>query len=115
MNNGIFERVNDYAYARAADVMSTKSAIGFEWSVKLIGRSHFVVGIASQPLPKSNSQLLKTYQNAILYCSNEDRTIIFSKPRVLYPNQRQVNGDVVRFKFQPQRKKLIIELVRLYF
>ena len=48
MKNGIFEPLGYHGYARAADVMSTKSGIGFEWSIKLIANGDFCVGIASQ-------------------------------------------------------------------
>ena len=111
MTNGIFQRVDDYAYARAADVMSTKSAIGFEWTVELIGHSSFVVGITSQLKP--NTYVLKTDPNSILYCSNNGLTVIYGSSKILYPDlKKQETGEIVHFKFQPQRKKLVIELVR---
>ena len=114
MKNGIFQRVDDdliYVYARAADVMSTKSAIGFEWTVKLIGHSSFAVGITSQLKP--NTYVLTSDPNSILYCSNNGLTVIYGSSKLLYRNlQKQETGEIVHFKFQPQRKKLVIELVR---
>ena len=52
ITHGIFKRSigrfgDAIAHARAADSMSTQSATGFEWSVKLIGGTNFYVGIAS--------------------------------------------------------------------
>ena len=90
-------------------MMSTKSAIGFEWSVKLIGHSNFVVGIASGPLQKFTSLRDRLDQNAILYCSNNGSkhlSTIITRTRIVDLKQRQVTGDVARFKFQPQRKNL---------
>ena len=111
VTNGIFQRVDIYAYARAADVMTTKSAIGFEWTVKLIGQSSFIVGITSQLKPNTN--VLKTDPNSILYGSDDGSTLIYGSSKILYPNlQKQETGEIVHFKFQPQRKKLVIELVR---
>ena len=52
-----------YAHARAADVMSTKSANGFEWSVKHIGHYSLMVGIASQVA--SGSFIFNSDQNSI--------------------------------------------------
>ena len=110
MTNDKFERVNEFAYARAADLMSTQSAIGFEWSVKLIGHAHFVVGIGSR-LVKSNAYIHATDHNTILYCSNNGSAAILNRSRIMYPNlQRQETGDVIRFKFQPHIKKLLIQL-----
>ena len=111
MTNGIFQRVDDYAYARAADVMSTRSAIGFEWTVKLIGHPSFIVGITSQLKP--NRYVLTKDPNSILYGSNNGSTLICGNSKILYRNlQKQETGEMVHFKFQPQRKKLVIELVR---
>ena len=52
MTNGIFKRLDARGYARASAVMSTHSATGFEWSVKVIG-SYFGIGIASKLDPGS--------------------------------------------------------------
>ena len=67
--DGIFERNTGYAYARAAEVMSTQSETDFEWSVKLIGNSYFYVGIASQ-LKRVDSYIWTYDQNAITFFSN---------------------------------------------
>ena len=106
-----------YAHARAADVMSTKSANGFEWSVKHIGHDSLMVGIASQVAP--GSFIFNSDQNSILYDYNANMggssvirigSTIHSKPK-----RQQTTGDVIHFKFQPQTKKLVIELVRVVF
>lgn len=109
MTNGIFRPSTIFAYARASWEMSTKSDIGFEWSIKLIGTGSFSVGVASQLLQE------KTYldfydQNAILYSTNG---YICVGIKTMHSNlTSHKNGDVIRFRFQPQSKKLLIDLVR---
>ena len=106
MTNGIFKPSTGYAYARAPGVMSTKSEIGFEWSVKLIGTGSLYVGIASQ-----QNSFGPDDQNAIEYSTffNDIRVGSNSMHSNLTSHK---NGDVIRFRFQPQSKKLLIDLVR---
>ena len=98
--------------------MSTQSTSGFEWSVKLIGssRSYFDVGIAS--IFKLEDAAIRNYdETAILYstCDENNRFIpvIRSGKNTVHSNLPKFKtGDVIRFRFQPLMKKLIIELVR---
>ena len=113
MTNGIFESLDWYSYARAKDVMSTQSAIGFEWSVKLIGSGtgYFYVGIASLIKPEE-SKIYSYDPNSVLYCTSYRDIRVGS--RKLHSNlMEHKDGDVVRFRFHPQTKKLLIDLVRL--
>ena len=91
--------------------MSTQSTSDFEWSVKLIcsGTSHFDVGIAS--IFRFENAWIQNYdETAILYISNLPK--IISRKNTVHSNLPQLTtGDVVRFRFQPQAKKLVIELV----
>lgn len=114
MTNGKVE-LSPYSYARAADVMSTHSANGFEWSVKLVGSEYFFVGIATELEP--GSLIYHSDPNSILYDSDEDSpSITIGNHATIYENlPQQKTGDVIHFKFQPQTKKFVIELVRLYF
>ena len=66
--NGIFKSLAMYSHARAPDVMSTQSAVGFEWTIKLIGASamSFYVGIASIIKPEE-SKIYSYDQNSVLY------------------------------------------------
>jgi len=89
--------------------MSTQSATDFEWSVKLIGDGFFNVGIASQLKPESKN-VTDYDKNAILY-SSEGGIKIGSKT-IHLDRIGQKTGDVIRFRFQTQRKKLLIDLVR---
>ena len=105
---------DNLAYTRAADVMSTQSAIGFEWSIKLIGDTQFYVGIASQL--KSASLICNADENAILFYSNNRSPVIQKGTVVIHSNlTEQKTEDVIHFKFQPQTKKLIIQAVRASF
>ena len=92
--------------------MSTQSATGFEWSVKLIGTSSFYVGIASK-LEARDSYIQNLDRNAIIYCSNADFSTIKIGSNTVHSNlTKHKNEDVIRFRFQPHAKKLVIDLVR---
>ena len=97
--------------------MSTNSATGFEWSVKLIGTWHFAVGIATM---LQRDTTIYTYdQEAILFNANNQRAGGHYSPDIrrgtttIHSHLRKPrNGDVIRFKFQPDAKRLIIYWVR---
>ena len=103
MTNGIFKSLGLFSRARAQDVMSTQSAIGFEWSVKLIGAGSFYVGIASM-IKTEASQIFTYDQNSVLYSTFNRDIRVGSKS--LHSNLTEhKDGDVIRFRFQPQTKK----------
>ena len=105
----MFKRSNIRAYARAATMMSSQSATGFEWSVQLIG-SNFAVGIASKLSPDT---VIHADQEAILLHSTSFCAFIRRGSTNIHSNLKKVQrGDVVSFKFQPDAKKLIINWVR---
>ena len=113
MTNGIFKPLGTYSHARAPDVMSTQSAVGFEWTIKLIGRytESFYVGIASMIKPE-DSKIYSYDQNSVLYSTHYRDIRVGSTP--LHSNLTEhKDGDVIRFRFQPQTKKLLIDLVRV--
>ena len=107
VTNNIFKKTDPYAYARASDVMSTQSSTNFEWSVQLIGDG-FHVGIASQLKP-TNNYILHYDQDSILY-SDYSKTIKMGS-NILH--EKVARGDIIHFKFEPSRKKLVIDLVRI--
>ena len=110
MTGGIFKYAEDFGYARATNVMSTKSETEFEWSVELIGTKFFSVGIASRTLRSSNL-IYASDKNAIAYSSYNADIRVGENP--IHSNLTELkSGDVIRFRFQPQRKKLLIDLVR---
>ena len=113
VTNGIFKRLGDSAYARAKNVFSTQSESDFEWSVKMFSTDpFFYVGIASKL--ESGSYIIDTDQNAILYYSNGDAPIIKSGGNTIHRIVgTQKTGDIIRFRFKPQTKKLLINLVRV--
>lgn len=113
VTNGIFKRLDTLGFARASTVMSTNSASGFKWSVKLIGTSHFTVGIASQ---LNRGSVIHDDQNAIVYVSDSrgsDTPCIKRGSTTIHTDLKEVQtGDVISFEFQPDTKKLIIDWVR---
>ena len=113
MTNGKFKRLGRLAYALAPDVMSTQSATGFEWSVKLVGAG-FRVGIVSLKTGESVDFHGKD-KNAILYNIPIDppRTIT-NGLKIIHSNlPEHKDEDIIRFRFQPHAKKLVINLVRV--
>ena len=117
--NGIFKRLGELGATRATNIMSTRSTSGFEWSVKLncSGSSCFEVGIASIFKLEDFASMHAVFnydKTAILYSvDGSAETRIFSRKNKVHSNLPQHKiGDVIRFKFQPLTKKLIIELVR---
>ena len=112
MTNGTFKPLDDYAYKRAANAMSTDSATDYEWSVKIDGTATFIVGIASEFKQESKDTCIIEYdQNAIMY-SNYDSSIITGSKTIYSKLTKQRTGDVVCFRFQSHLKKLVIYLVR---
>ena len=112
MTNGIFKRLGRLAYALAADVMSTQSATGFEWSVKLVGAG-FRVGIVSQLKTGESFNFHRKDKNAILYnlTYNSSSKTITNGSNIIYSNlPKHKDEDVIPFRFQPYAKKLIINL-----
>ena len=115
MTDGIFNSNINYARARAVEVMSTKSETDFEWSVKLLSDKGFEVGIASQF--DQDQFIYGSDPNAILYSSDDENGYLTPSiaigVRVIHTNlPEQKTGDVIRFRFEPQRKKFVIDLVR---
>ena len=107
----MFKSSDVYGSARAADVMSTQSPTDFEWSLELIGGSLFCAGIASE-LSREYSYIDEYDQNAILYCFSEYGSEIERGMQTVHADlKKHESGDVIRFRFQPKRKKLLIELV----
>ena len=71
-----------------------------------------MIGIASQIKP--GSYIFNTDQNSILFDSNGHSSIIRIGSTIhARLDKKQKTGDVIHFKFQPQTKKLVIELVRV--
>jgi len=92
--------------------MSTKSETDFEWSVKLFGGPNFSVGIASQ---FTDNDLICFYdQNAIMYSSYNADIRVGENP--IHSNLMQHQSeDVIKFRFQPRTKKVLIVRTRNSF
>ena len=114
MTDGVYQSYDSYAFARAAEVMSTQSETDFEWSVKLHIDCRISIGIASE-LERTEDTWIEEYdENAIMLSMDSDPTCITEGSCDIYPDVKPSPkpGDVIRFSFQPQRKKLVIDLVR---
>ena len=117
VKNGIFKS-DSFGYARATNIMSTKSETDFEWSVKLFGGPDFSVGIASKFRPflstvnTLNCNLIYTYdQNAIMY-SSYNADIRVGENSIHANLMEHQSEDVIKFRFQPRTKKLLIDRTR---
>ena len=115
MTNGIFKQLHWIASARATNVMSTQSAFCFEWSVKCIG-IRFCVGIASQLKREIEDVIINYDQNAIMVSVG----YYIGSPRITRGNNtihsnltEHKTGDIIRFRFDPHAKKLLIDSVRI--
>jgi len=113
VTNGVFKPSDYGAFTRATHVMSTKSATDFEWSLKLVGTANINVGIASQ-LKHKTKDICDYDQNAILYTiPNASNSEIKSGSNIIHSSlTKYKTGDIIRFRFQPHVKKLVIDLVR---
>ena len=111
MTKDLFQRVDEYAHGRAETVMSTGSSTTFEWAVTLSG-VRFFAGIASQLRPECGN-VYNYDKNAVLYYVDHETSLIRAGSRIIHSNLRKYKcGDIIRFRFQPQRKKLAIDAVR---
>ena len=113
MTNGVFKPLGYTAYARATNVMSTESATDFEWSVKLVGTSVMYVGIASQLKPEMTAifEIFEYDQNSILLNNFTTSKIKIGSNTINSSLTKYKTGDVIRFRFQPRAKKLVVDLV----
>ena len=118
MTENKFKKAGGGAYARATNVMSTQSGTDFEWSVKLIGTDYFYVGIASQ-LRREVNDIFDYDRNTILYNSTFNDGSGYSPVIQIGSNlihshlTSHKTGDIIRFRFKPKAKKLVIDLVRI--
>ena len=91
--------------------MSTQSPTDFEWSVKIINDGDFCVGIASE-LHRGEECYIDEYdKHAITYWGCDEPGIFCGAATVHSDLKEHESGDVIRFRFQPKRKKLLIYLV----
>ena len=100
------------SFVRASNLMCTQSESVYEWSIKHFGpNERLLLGIASKIEPGEKCYM---DESAILYDTANRRFRSKSK----FSNEKQIQriifktGDVIRFKFIPQRKKLIIDMVK---
>ena len=110
MTYDIFKPLDYCAYIRATNVMSTESTTDYEWSVKVAGSAKIYVGIVSELSVPRDSDIYYGDQNAIIY-SHRTSSIIMG-PKTIHSKLKHKTGDIIRFRFQSDIKKLLIDLVR---
>ena len=111
MTDGIFKVEGHFGYARATEIMSTQSSTGFEWSIKVM-KDLIYAGIASQFKPEAN-YIFNYDPTAITYSAWSYNGRIRLGSREIHSNlPGSKTGDIIRFQFQPERKKLVIHSVR---
>ena len=111
MTNSIFKKNGFTGYARATNVMCTQSETDFEWSVQLVHLGgYLLVGIASELKPEK-SYIWRYDPNSILIYSENGVSVIKIGSETVHSNLTAHRfGDIIRFYFQPQTKKLVIHL-----
>ena len=108
VTDDVFKRTQAFAFARATQIMNTKSPKDFEWSVKLIGDQHFHVGIATQ-FQNKGGHITGYDSEAILYSS--DGNIRVGNKTKYRMDVEQKSEDIINFIFQSRIKKLAITTV----
>ena len=111
VTDGIFETEVIDGYARATEIMSTQSSTSFEWTIKPMGKL-IMAGIASLFKPEEIFIHIND-PTAITYSAGAKDGQIRLGSRVIHHNvPLRKTGDIIRFQFQPERKKLVIHSVR---
>ena len=110
IDGGTFKSSNEASYARAREVMNSKSPNEFRWSVRITGHVFdFYIGIASKLDPKS--YFIGNYdEHAIIYAPH-DGSIHKEKNQVSINASKAKSGEEIHFRFQPKLKKISLTLV----
>ena len=93
--------------------MTTKSAADFEWCVKLMKTVKFNVGIASEH-KQGDLNIVEYDKNAVFFTSYNGPPAIKIGSETIHSNFAMERSEhVIRFRFRPEQKKLVIDLVRV--
>ena len=105
-------KTSRYGFARATEIMNTKSMHDYQWSIKL-GNSHwFYIGVASR-LQKAMVCIEDYDKNAILF-NTTDGIIYLGKNEIQKDVIKPQDGDLINCRFQPKLKKFCVSLVRFH-
>ena len=109
VEGGVFKATEARGYARATEIMNSKSTHDYRWSIRIIGQESIYIGIASK---------LKRTQDWILYYDENSLTYAPLGGYVWKANTviehkfiKADSGDEVHFRFQPKLKKFSISFV----
>ena len=100
---------NSVTYARATEVMNTKSPFDFRWSIRVSGGTWISIGIASK-LKKKDTFIGDYDKNAILF-SPRGWTVSKGDQTIQTEIAKDKYGGEIHFRFQPKLKKFSLSLV----
>ena len=120
---GDFKPACKYCFARATEVMNSKSSNDFRWSIRFNGHQNrpkrAFIGIASKFKFQNGHTVPKWPYNAIVLGFHRtdrrfyNRITVENKQKYLINKIiRSANEDEIHFRFQSKLKKLSISLVR---
>ena len=104
---------NTVTYARATEVMNTKSPFDFRWSIRVTGGRWIYIGIASK-LQRKNTSIGDYDKNAILF-SPRDWTVSKGSQTIQTGIAKSKYEGEIHFRFQPKLKKFSLSLVCLLY
>ena len=112
---GSFKATERRGYARAAEIMNSKSPNDFRWCLKITGLGWISVGIAST-LQQTDKFIGDQDENSFIFCHESTKGTIFKgKTKIQegidipFLNKREFE---IQCRFQPKLKKFSFLLVR---
>ena len=110
IDGGTFKSSNGASYARASEVMNSKSPNDFRWSVRITGHVFdFYIGIASKLERKTN--FIGSYDEYAIIYAAQDGSIRKQRNSVCINTSKAKSGEEIHFRFQPKLKKISLTLV----
>ena len=104
---------NTFGFARATEVMNSKSPNVFRWSIRLPRDPPIYIGIASK-LQRENTFIANYDEYAIIYCPNNGLISIGREGNKILSNAKAIEferGEAIHFRFQPKLKKFSFAMV----
>ena len=112
---GSFEATDYYGYARAAEIMNSKSSNDFRWCLRITGRTWICVGIAST-LQRTDIDIYDQDENSIIFFLGATGTIYKGKTKIQegidIPFLNDKPEYEIQCRFQPKLKKFSFLFVR---
>ena len=109
VEGGDFKATEDQGYARATEIMNSKSTHDYRWSIRIIGDESIYIGIASK-LKRTHDWILYYDENSLTYAPL-DRYVWKADTVITHNFIKAKSGDEVHFTFQPKLQKFSISFV----